>query len=830
MSLDAKSRLTKFLLRESERGYDNRAIIGGLDKILSTWIPEARLEHLSENEISLVAEQLTAYPQMDIEARKSCLEIIIAGLNIDPPLARLANKSASTPTSGESNHLQNNKVPSTLPIKEDTSRQVHRPPTQILNVDSHSDSQFGLDASLQVLPGIGPVKAKSLAMLGLRTLGDLLYYFPRRYDDYSQLIPIRELEYGQDATVIASIQSASTHPVRNRNIKITEATVSDGTSSLRLTWFNQPWILRRLHPGKMLSISGRVDQYLGRQVINNPDFEELDAEQLHTNRIVPIYSLTGKITQRWLRNQMYHTVSYWAPRVRDFLPFVSTERNHLIDLPSALSQIHFPEKQENIRTARDRLSFDEIFLLQLGVLRQKASWQSLAARHFSMSNEQLALLVNCLPYQLTNAQERVLAEIVSDLDSGKPMNRLLQGDVGAGKTILAALALSIVAQTGSQTALMAPTSILATQHFLTISKLVESDQYFPFRSGEIRLLIGDTTTQEKEEIRHGLEDGTIRLVIGTHALIESPVLFKDLQLVIVDEQHRFGVAQRALLRSKGENPHLLVMTATPIPRSLALTVYGDLDLSILDEMPPGRQIIETQLLSPREREKAYALIRVEIEKGNQAFIVYPLVEEGEREETKAAVEEHDLLQKRIFPDLKLGLLHGRLKPDEKDRIMSGFRSGQYHILVSTSVVEVGVDIPSATIMLIEGANRFGLAQLHQFRGRVGRGSEKSFCLLIPETDDALENDRLSAMTQTNDGFILAEKDLEQRGPGDFLGTRQSGFSELKLAELTDIKLIERARKEAQLVFKQDPELERPEFQMLAGTFRRFWKEGQGDIS
>jgi ATP-dependent DNA helicase RecG len=313
-------------------------------------------------------------------------------------------------------------------------------------------------------------------------------------------------------------------------------------------------------------------------------------------------------------------------------------------------------------------------------------------------------------------------------------------------------------------------------------------------------------------------------------LIESPVQFKDLQLVIVDEQHRFGVAQRALLRSKGDNPHLLVMTATPIPRSLALTVYGDLDLSVLDEMPPGRQLIETSLLSPQERTRAYQQIRDQVALGYQAFIIYPLVEEGEREETKAAVEEHARLQKQVFPDLSLGLLHGRLKPEEKESVMSGFRDGRYQILVSTSVIEVGVDIPNATIILIEGANRFGLAQLHQFRGRVGRGIQQSYCLLIPETNDSLENERLSAMTQTNDGFILAEKDLEQRGPGDFLGTRQSGFSELKLAELTDIHLIEKARNEAHLMFAKDPELSRPEFQMLAQSFRRFWKLGQGDIS
>jgi ATP-dependent DNA helicase RecG len=826
MPNQAKIKLTKYIQGERKRGFDNRTIFGGLEKALLAWVPEARLENIPEPEISLVIDHFKAYTGLDIKQRESSLETICSELKLEELMPQPSSGSFAQAKQSRTGNAESE------PIIQKIVKSPAKPRTSVPSPVTHraEADHFGLDATLQVLPGVGPVKARSLGLLGLHTLGDLLYYFPRRYDDYSQLKTIRELAYGQDVTVVASVQNVATHPIRNRNIKITEATVSDGTSMLRLTWFNQPWITRRLKPGVMLSISGRVDQYLGRPVINNPDFEELDREQLHTNRIVPIYSLTSNITQRWLRNQMFLTIRYWAPRVREFLPAETSERNHLIDLSTALLQIHFPDTQESIRLARERLSFDEIFLLQLGVLRQKASWQALAARRFSMPEERMNLILKSLPYSLTGAQGRVLSEIAADLDTGKPMNRLLQGDVGAGKTVLAAMAVAIVTQNGAQAAIMAPTSILASQHYLTITKLVDSDPQFPITSRQIRLLIGDTSNQEKEEIRAGLEDGSIQLVIGTHALLESPVIFKDLQLVVVDEQHRFGVSQRATLRSKGDNPHLLVMTATPIPRSLALTVYGDLDLSVLDEMPPGRQVIETRLLSPNERGQAYVLIRDQIALGNQAFIIYPLVEEGEREETKAAVEEHERLQKQVFPELKLGLLHGRLKPEEKETIMTGFRSGKYHILVSTSVVEVGVDIPNATMMLIEGANRFGLAQLHQFRGRVGRGSQQSYCLLIPETENALENQRLSAMTQTNDGFILAEKDLEQRGPGDFLGTRQSGFSELKMAELTDIHLIEKARNEAQLIFKQDPELNEPQNSMLAETFRRFWKVGQGDIS
>lgn len=343
-------------------------------------------------------------------------------------------------------------------------------------------------------------------------------------------------------------------------------------------------------------------------------------------------------------------------------------------------------------------------------------------------------------------------------------------------------------------------------------------------------MIGATPESEKREIRAGLEDGSIKIVIGTHALIEDPVTFANLQLAVVDEQHRFGVEQRAALRSKGDNPHLLVMTATPIPRSLALTVYGDLDVTIIDEMPPGRQAVSTFVLPPRERERAYTLVRSQIENGRQAFIIYPLVEESDKSESKAAVEEHVYLQKEIFPRLSIGLLHGRMKPEEKDEIMTRFRDGEFHILVSTSVIEVGVDVPNATVMMIEGANRFGLAQLHQFRGRVGRGAEKSYCLLIPETPDAVENERLQVMVETNDGFVLAERDLEQRGPGQFLGTRQSGFSELQLASLTDVRLIEKARRQAQILFEEYPDLDQPEFQTLATALDQFWGDGKGDIS
>jgi ATP-dependent DNA helicase RecG len=681
--------------------------------------------------------------------------------------------------------------------------------------------------------------------LDIHSLGDMLYYFPRRYDDYTQLKPINRLFYGQEVTVIATVQSINARPIRGGRQQMVEVIVNDGSGALRVNWFNQPWIGRRLREGMHVVLSGKVEQYLGRLVMNNPEVEQLEQQSLHTNRIVPVYSLTANITQHWLRRMMFQVVSYWAPRVQDYLPEGVRRSADLIDLPNALLQVHFPDSQERLHAARERLAFDEIFLLQLGVLRQKRTWQSRTARVFETTSDWLDEQVGCLPFTLTSAQQHALADVRADLASGHPMNRLLQGDVGSGKTVIAALAIAMLARHGAQSAILAPTSILAEQHYLNLQKLLtekskpDSATQPALQPNEIVLLTGATPEPEKNDTRERLASGEIKLVVGTHALIEDPITFSDLQLAIIDEQHRFGVEQRAALRRKGDNPHLLVMTATPIPRSLALTVYGDLDLSLMDEMPPGRQLVETHVLLPRERERAYSLIHNQVEKNYQAFIIYPLIEEGETEEAQpaghGAVEEHARLQSQVFPNHVLGLLHGRLKADEKEAVMAGFRDREIDVLVSTSVVEVGVDIVNATVMLVEGANRFGLAQLHQFRGRVGRGEAQAYCLLIPETADHAENERLSAMVETNDGFILAERDLEQRGPGEFLGTRQSGYhSELRMASLTDIRLIEKARRQAQAIFEADPDLEGAEHQSLAAAVEAYWgiKEQmtQGDIS
>ncbi len=668
--------------------------------------------------------------------------------------------------------------------------------------------------------------------LGIENLGDLLYYFPRRYDDYSALKPINRVQYGEVLTVIATVMSSSVREARGGKLKITELVVSDTTDYLRVNFFNNPYVVRQYPTGSQVVLSGKIEQYLGRKVMNHPAIESLEREHLSTNRIVPIYPLKAGITQQSLRRNIHQVVSYWSPKVADYLPGEMRREAGLVELRTALQQIHFADSNARLNEAKDRLAFDEIFLLQMGVLRQKRNWEASKARVFEIDCAWLDGQLQRLPFELTNAQKRALSDIRTDLTAGKAMNRLLQGDVGSGKTAVAALAAVLVIQGGAQAAILAPTSILAEQHFKGLSRLLCQGEGAPLADGQIRLLLGDTASSEKDSIRQALASGEIKLVIGTHALLEDPIQFADLQLAVIDEQHRFGVQQRAALRAKGDNPHLLVMTATPIPRSLALTLYGDLDLSVMDEMPAGRQPIQTSILHPLERERAYLLIQNQVKLGRQAFIIYPQIERTDEEDdgSKAAVDEHRRLQEEVFPELRLGLLHGRMIADDKEREMAAFRDGEYQVMVSTSVVEVGVDVPNATVMLVEGADRFGLAQLHQFRGRVGRGSEASYCLLIPGDDNALENERLAAMVETTDGFLLAEKDLQQRGPGDFLGTRQSGIPELQMASLMDVRLIEKARSLAQKVFSIDPELTTPEHQRLAEMVGRFWKDGKGDVS
>ncbi len=844
-------KLQKFFKLEAERGYDNRAVLGGLSRMLDPWEAEARQDGLSEELISAVLSRLRDYNRLSPASRQESLQGLWTRIQneagtepSDQPLTPVELKTADSPAAPA-------EKPTVVPERDEGSAHTEQPePVAVAEPETESSTQVeppqktsieALTAPVTVLPGVGPKHGQTLERLGLRTLEDMLYFFPRRYDDYSQLKTINRLEYGEQVTVIGTVKSANTRNVRNGRLKITESVISDGTGNLKATWFNQPWMAKKLRPGIQVVLSGKTDQYLGRISMNNPEVEQIEQQNLHTNRIVPVYPLTANITQRWLRRLMHRVITYWAPKLEDPVPDQLRQSEHLMSLSEAILQVHFPDSKEKLLDSRYRLAFEEILYLQLGMLEQKQTWRERTAKTFMVPQEWLNQRISQLPFDLTSAQNKAISEMRADLASGHPMNRLLQGDVGSGKTVIAAIAIAMIVRDGSQAALMAPTSILAEQHFTSMKDFL-AGQNGVLRDHQVRLMIGATPDPEKGEIRQGLSNGDIKLVIGTHALIEDPVVFADLQLAIIDEQHRFGVDQRAALRAKGDNPHLMVMTATPIPRSLALTVYGDLDLLIMDEMPPGRQDVETHILLPRERERAYTLITNQVSQGYQAFIIYPFIGEEDQselifaqEENKTAIEEHNRLQRDVFPELNLGLLHGRLKPDEKESVMQDFRSGKYQVLISTSVVEVGVDIPNATVMLVEGANRFGLAQLHQFRGRVGRGATKAFCLLVPDSEDSVENERLSAMESTNDGFELAEIDLNQRGPGDFLGTRQSGYTkQLQMASLTDLQLIEKAQHAAKQLHEQDPYLSKPENEQLAATLAHFWGqnefEPQADIS
>ncbi len=826
-------KLHKFLSLEAQRGYDNGAVVGGLARMLENWENEARADGLPEDLIRAVNSRLRDYSRLTPASRADVLRGLWQRVRRSLNLPAHMTLEPAAAQAGRSSHPS--APPKSRPSAPPRTDTPSRAPARALPSQAAAEPlpPEALQKPVTALPDVGPRRAKTLARLGIATLEDLLYHFPRRYDDYSQCKPIRQLRYGEHVTVLGTIEKIIVRNLHGGKRKAVEALVSDGSGALQVTWFNQVWIADRLRKGMAVALAGKIDQYLGRLVLNNPEWEPLEADQLSTQRIVPVYPLTAKITQRWMRRLMHQAVQQYAPRVPDPLPPALREAAQLPDLPTALQQIHFPDSWEALRAAQRRLAFDEVFLLQLGVLRQRETWRQRSARAFQVDDAWLESQLSRLPFTLTNAQRRALDDIRRDLASGHPMNRLLQGDVGSGKTVVAALAMGMVVAQGAQAALMAPTAVLAEQHVRSLRKLL-ADEEGLLSPDQIRLLVGNTPAAERREVLAGLASGEIKIVVGTHALLEDPVQFADLQLAVIDEQHRFGVRQRARLRAKGEHTHILVMTATPIPRSLALTIYGDLDLSVMDEMPAGRQPVGTYLLMPRERERAYRLVQREVEAGHQAFIIYPLIEGSEAlENTPAAVEAHRRLQEEIFPNLNVGLLHGKMKPAEKEAVMAQFRDGVYHILVSTAVVEVGVDIPNATVMIIEGANRFGLAQLHQFRGRVGRGGHQAYCILIPETENAAqENERLRALVETTDGFLLAEKDLQQRGPGEFFGTRQAGFEEtrLRMANLLDVHLIEEARNLSQKVIATDPELQAPEHRLLAQRLARFLQQGQGEIS
>jgi ATP-dependent DNA helicase RecG len=686
-----------------------------------------------------------------------------------------------------------------------------------------------LKAPVSTVSGIGSKIAEKLAHIGVRSIDDLLYCFPRRYDDYTRMVPLNKLEPGQTVTVIGTVRSSTIIKGR-RGQEVLNVTVDDGSDTLTISFFGQPYLRNKLERGVQVVFSGKTDLFRGRITMNNPEWEMMEREALHTRAIVPVYPLTRGLSAHNMRRFTRSIVEQWTSQLPDYMPESVLERTDMPDLGWAIQQIHFPASWDSLQQGRHRLVFDELLLLQLGVMRNRRDWQSVPGDPMPVGDDWVEAFAAALPYALTGAQTRSIQAIREDMARAVPMNRLLQGDVGSGKTVVAVLAMTIAVMNGHQAAIMAPTGILAEQHYRGISRLIQSTP-----GGEnihVRLLTSATPAQERADILWGLGEGSVHLIVGTHALLEEEVSFNRLGLVVVDEQHRFGVAQRGRLRGKGINPHVLIMTATPIPRTLALTMYADLDLTVLDEMPPGRTPIDTRVLLPKERERAYSFIDAQINKGRQAFVVYPLVEASENEamaEVRSAVEEFERLQQEVFPTRRLGLLHGRLPPAEKDGVMLAFSRGELDVLVSTSVVEVGIDVPNASVMLIEGANRFGLAQLHQFRGRVGRGEHPSYCLLVPDSGE-MDNARLQAMESTTDGFKLAEIDWEMRGAGELLGTRQSG-GPARLGEYMDVRTVEQAQFEARTLYEEDPDLRLPEHEALRERLRAsFGERTDADVS
>jgi ATP-dependent DNA helicase RecG len=691
-----------------------------------------------------------------------------------------------------------------------------------------------LDQSLTALNGVGPRNGEKLAKLGLWTVRDLLYYYPRDHLDYARQVDIRYLEPGEMVTIVGTIKSCKcfTSP-RNQKLTILEIRLRDRTGEVRLQRFfagtryaNRGWQEKQKQiyaVGASLAASGLVKRNQYGVTLQEPELEVLDHANssivsLEIGRIVPVYPLTEGVGANVVRQAVIAALPA-AQKLRDALPIHVRESCLLTGLAEAIAHIHFPKDAETLLLARHRLVFDEFFYLQLGLLQRRAKQKrEQTTVVLAPTGELIDRFYELLPFQLTQAQQRVINDILTDLQKPVPMNRLVQGDVGSGKTVVAVVALLAAIQAGYQGALMAPTEVLAEQHY---RKLVS---WFNLLHLPVELLTGSTKAKKRREIHSQLETGELPLLVGTHALIQERVSFGQLGLVVIDEQHRFGVEQRAKLQQKGTNPHVLTMTATPIPRTLALTLHGDLEVSQIDELPPGRQKIQTTVLTGHDRQHAYDLIRREVAQGRQVYVVLPLVEESEKLDLKSAIEEHHHLQEVVFPDFRVGLLHGRMTSVEKEEAIDRFRENQTQILVSTTVVEVGVDVPNATVMLIEEADRFGLAQLHQLRGRVGRGAAQSFCLLMTQHKSEIATQRLKVLEQSQDGFFISEMDLRFRGPGTVLGTRQTGLPDFALASLIqDQAVLEVAREAAEGIIAIDETLERwPDLQQeLNDRYRRF---------
>jgi ATP-dependent DNA helicase RecG len=758
---ELKARLIRPIARELADGAQDRVVAGGLEKLIQNLgqpFPE-------------VGRALAGYRQMDVEARKAQLK---------KALELLGDRVVQNPSQ---------------PTEPRQATPGSRSPVP---------EALSFDTPIEAL-NLGPGGKKKLAELGIRVVRDLLHYYPRRYEDRRTLQGVREVEDGAKATLVGKVLSRELVKTPKKGIQLVQVRFMDGWGwKFTGIWFNQPWVLKQMPEGASMVLSGRVQKRGGNVSLMVEYFEDEGGESLSTGRIVPVYPSREGIGQAFLRRAAWRALEAFQaiPDPLAHLP------QSLLPLDKALRQVHFPDSEEKLEQALYRLKFDEFLLLELKVMLQSGG-SALLGRMFRVSPEMVERFRSILPFKLTGAQERVLSEILADMQSERQMARLVQGDVGSGKTAVAAAALYVAAQNGAQGALMAPTEILAKQHFENLTRYL-----YPL-GVSLDLLVGSMSLSEKRSVQERLKSGQTQVVVGTHALIQDGVEFCDLGLAVIDEEHRFGVLQRR--RLLGQRPDVLVMSATPIPRSLALTMYGDLEVSQIDELPPGRTPIKTKILTQKTRTQAYAFARQEIKKGHQVFVVTPMIEEGESEATAelaAATRLREELEV-LLPEVRIDLLHGKMKAEEKDAVMERFKQGAFDLLVSTTVIEVGVDIPQATLMIIENAERFGLAQLHQLRGRVGRGGLESYCILIAGETSKRTMERLRVIEESTDGFYIAEQDLRLRGPGELRGLRQSGMPDLRLGDLaSDQEIIEQSRALAKAILEADPYLDQPEHALL----------------
>ena len=825
--------LQSMLALEEKLGYEDRAVAGGLDRFLRNVLKDGEQAQFFKQIVAALPQD--GYASLTPDKRKRWAADVSAAL-----------RPGAAPGSFNRSDKSRNGRTNTQPAENDRDQSRHnldksgqirttkrtkssrrRPPATF-------DDENPLARDVSVLGRIPPISRKAMTSIGLQTVYDLLWHLPRRYEDWRNVRTISEALEGIELTIVAEIASIGVKYLRGGRTA-TEAVVRDGTGSLRIWWWQQPYLARTLKEGMRVGLSGKVEIQGRRLRMVSPEWERLDDpddDTVHVGRLSPVYPRTKGLPNRTIRRLAHAAVRDYLPLLAESLPPQIIAEQGYQSEADALATIHFPDRLEDVELAKERIAFQELLSIQLAVLsRKRAARLRADAPPIPMPGAFLDKFIGALPFELTAAQQRVLTEIRNDMFRREPMARLLQGDVGSGKTVVAAAAMLAAVRAGHQTVLMAPTEVLASQHFGTFQRLFAGDEYtggeqlwYDFslapalgRPVRMALLTGSVRAARKRQIHQEMASGMLDLVVGTHALIQESANFNDLGLAVVDEQHRFGVLQRDALRSKGRSPHLLVMTATPIPRTLALTVYGELDNSVIDELPPGRQRVRTQVVEPSQREEiVYQRIREEAVQGRQAFVICPLIDESEKLEVEAATEQYEFLRSGPLRELasRIRLLHGRMSAEEKRSVMADLARGDADVLVSTIVVEVGVDLPRATVMAIEGAERFGLAQLHQLRGRVGRSDLPSVCYLISETDVEQSQRRLDLMVQTTNGFELAEADLEMRGPGEYFGTRQSGLPELRVAKLTDHRTLNLARNWANRILDDDPHLRAPEHRLL----------------